>query len=190
MLNRNLGEIQSDEELVKLIRYDNNNEALNILLSLYKPFIINKIRGFNFSDCDFEDVYQECVIGLYRIIFDYIPEKSSFRTFASLCINRILISLMRSKYNKGNIPQEAIVDLDESVIDSDYDTPEVILERYDNYEGLVSRMRNQLSSREYKVLMQLAEGLSYLEIAGALSISPKAVDNAIQRIRKKFSNLH
>lgn len=189
MFDSNLSANQSEEELVRLIKFDSNNEALNILLSIYKPFIINKIHSFNFNEFDFDDVYQECVIGLYSIIFDYIPEKSSFRTFASVCINRILISLLRSKYNKSRIPEEAMVGFDESTVQLDYDTPELILERYDNYEVLLNKVRTQLSSREFNVLIQLTEGLSYAEISNTLNISLKAVDNAVQRIRKKFSNL-
>lgn len=189
MLNKSHCEGLSEEELVNLIRYDDNNEAFNLLLSIYKPFIFSKIRIFNFKDIDFEDIYQECVIGLYRIAFDYIPEKSSFRTFANLCINRILISIIRSKSARGSIPDEAIVDFDESVILIDSNTPELILESYDNYEGLLTKVRKLLSDREYKVLLKLTEGLTYSEISQTLGISPKAVDNSVQRIRKKFSNL-
>ncbi len=189
MLRKNVSESQSEEELVKLIKVDNNNEAFILLLSIYKPIIISKINGFNFNDCDFEDVYQECAIGLYRIIFDYVSEKSSFRTFASICVNRILISLLRSKYAKSNVPEDAIVDFDESIVIADSDTPEVILERGDNYENLLSDVRNQLSKREFDVLSHLTEGLSYMEISKVVGISVKAVDNAVQRIRKKFSNL-
>ncbi len=189
MFNSSLSGKLSEEELVKLIKYDDNNEALSILLSIYKPFIINKIRSFPFNEFDFDDVYQECVIGLYNIIFDYIQDKSSFRTFASVCINRILISLFRGKSNKCRIPHDSIVDFDESNISCDFDTPEVILERYDNYENLLNKAREQLSPLELSVLMKLADGLSYAEISKTIGVSVKSVDNAVQRIRKKFSNL-
>lgn len=190
MQNKKSNDGISDEELVNLIRFDNNNEALILLLSNYKPFIISKIRSFNFNESEFEDIYQECVIGLYRIVFSYIPTKSSFKTFANVCINRILISLIRSKNSKYNIPEEQIVDLDESIVLSEHNTPELILEDYDNYENLLLKIREQLSEKEYNVLLKITEGLSYSDIAESLGVSVKSVDNSVQRIRKKFSNLH
>jgi len=187
MLEARIKYYQSEEELVKLIKYDDNNEALILLLSIYKPIIISKINSFFFNECDFEDIYQECVIALYRIIFDFSAEKSSFRTFASICLNRVLISLKRNKSTKSIIPED-IIELDESLI-ADSETPEVIFERYDNYDILLSKIRAKLSNREYSVLLQLVEGISYSEISSILGISTKSVDNAVQRIRKKFSDM-
>ncbi len=176
----------SDEELVKLVKFDNNNEALNILLHKYQPIIMSKIRSFNFDAFEIDDIYQECILGLYSIIFDYSPIKSSFRTFSSVCINRILLSILRNKSKKGSIPIDFIADFNEESIIADSDTPEQILERYDNFEALLSKVKKRLSSLEYKVLLKLFAGLSYKEISEDLSVSAKSVDNAVQRIRKKF----
>ena len=190
MFSNNINSNLSDEELVVLVKCDSNNEALNILLTKYQPIIMHKINSFNFNAAEIDDIYQECVIGLYSIIFDYIPEKASFYTFSSVCINRILLSLIRSKSKKGCIPFCSISDFDESVLSNGIDTPEAIYERYDNFEELINKVRKQLSTLEFKVLLKLFAGLSYKEISNELSLTEKSVDNAVQRIRKKFSQIN
>ena len=190
MFSSNIKSNLSDEELVILVKCDSNNEALNILLTKYQPVIMSKIHSFNFSASEIDDIYQECVIGLYSIIFDYIPEKASFYTFSSVCINRLLLSLARSKSKKDNLSFSSISDFDESVLSNSSDTPENILERYDNFEELLTKVRKQLSILEFKVLLKLFAGLSYKEISLELSLTEKSVDNAVQRIRKKFSQFN
>ncbi len=189
MSNSNFSNNTTDEELIQLIKIDNNNVALSSLLQKYRPIIFSKIRAFNFNECDIDDIYQECIIALYSIIFDYNPEKSSFRTFSDICINRILFSIMRSKYSKRRIPQDFLVDFDESDFIADTNSPELIFERYNNYELLLHKVSEHLSKLELQVLFKLVAGLSYAEISDELDITLKSVDNAVQRIRKKFSNL-
>ena len=101
-----------------------------------------------------------------------------------------MLSIKRSKQTKGTIPSDFLVDFDESILAVNTDTPETILERYNNFEELIAKVRDCLSKLEFNVLLKLFGGLSYKEISCELNISTKTVDNAVQRIRKKFSKLN
>lgn len=179
------------EELVTLFKRDHNTEALNALFVHYRPLILSRIRYYGFLESEAEDLCQECLVGLYSAILHYNPQKSSFGTFARLCIDRMLISVIRSKNRARNIPRESLVDFDESLHLGavEQDNPEQILEQFDNFSQLLLKIKNALSAFEYSVLLQSFSGMSYSEISVKLGVSVKAVDNAVQRIRRKFSKL-
>ena len=52
---------------------------------------------------------------------------------------------------------------------------------------MYARLRETLSKREFEVLGLYVDGLSYSSIAERLGITTKAVDNALQRVRRKVS---
>ena len=178
----------TDAELLTLYKVDNNSEALSILLSKYQPLILFRIRHFGFKMEEYEDLMQECMIGLYRAILAYQPSKSSFRAFSQLCIDRMLISIIRSRNSSQKMPVDAIAEYDENVhLIGAENSPEKILEEFDDFENLLQSIEKILSKFEYAVLINSFRGLSYSEIAEKLNTTVKSVDNAIQRVRKKFS---
>ena len=85
-----MGEMESrtDEELA-LLAQQGDEDALEYLLNKYKNFVRSKARSYFLIGADHEDIVQEGMIGLYKAIRDFKPEKlSSFRAFAELCITR------------------------------------------------------------------------------------------------------
>ena len=66
------------------------------------------------------------------------------------------------------------------------DPEEIFLSRESFRERLESLM-GQLSGFEASVLRLYLNGLSYSEIAAEVNKSPKSVDNAVQRIRRKLA---
>ena len=194
MVNSSMGlkQSQEDNELISLYLSDENREALSILLSKYKPLIVSRINYFGFKKDEAEDIMQECMLGLFTALSSYNPQKSSFNTFARVCIDRMLISILRSKNALKSIPDGAFVSLDENLpqgIDSNISSPETIFERMDSFHTLNSKVKKVLSGLEYNVLLNVFGGLSYSEIAKALGVSVKSVDNAVQRIRKKVNKI-
>ena len=182
----------TDFELLTLYKADNNNEALMLLFSRYQPMIIARIRHFDFPANDVEDLCQECMIGLYSAIISYEPSKSSFSTFSRLCIDRMLISALRSRNRASAVPEDAKGSLEDNehlVSENSETDPQLILERLDSFEGLKDKAQKELSSLEYSVLIKIFGGMTYKEVAKAMKLSEKAVDNAVQRIRRKFSKL-
>ncbi len=182
----------ADNELLTLYKGDANDEALMLLFARYQPMIAARIRHFNFASADVEDLCQECMIGLYSAILSYEPAKSSFSTFSRICIDRMLIAALRSRNRAIEVPSDAKASLDEieNLISSNGESdPQLLFERLDSFEGLKQKANEELSKLEFSVLNYVFSGMSYKETAEALKISEKAVDNAVQRIRRKFSKI-
>ena len=58
----------------------------------------------------------------------------------------------------------------------------------ENMDGMEYKINKVLSKLETEVLVYYLEGLSYQEIAEKLGKDTKAVDNAVQRIKKKLES--
>ena len=69
---------------------------------------------------------------------------------------------------------------------AEHDNPEAILIDRENVTALKEEMKKSLSSLENQVFQLYAAGNGYVEIAEILGKTPKAVDNALRRIRKKM----
>lgn len=192
----------SEEELV-LYAQKGNDAALERLLYIYRGFIRYVCQKYYLKDGDQQDLLQEANIGFLEAIkaYDY-STRVKFRNFAYICIKRELDSVVsRSNRKKRQILNNAIpiysyVEEEnirygseyysgENLMKSDKDTPEETLIAREDVQELLSFLQKQLTNLEQKVLFLRIEGLSYREITAALEIQAKAVDNAIQRIRKK-----
>ena len=65
------------------------------------------------------------------------------------------------------------------------ETPEEIMISRENVIGMHERIKERLSKFEYQVLELYLKGYDYTQIAEKLGKQPKAIDNALQRIRSK-----
>ncbi len=180
----------TDNELLLLYLNDNNSLALSILFERYKPLITSRIKAFGFNSSDFDDAFQECMIILFTAINRYNPQKAQFSTYITVCINRALISFARENKKKAEVSLCDTGDLNNLVQNCSFENnPQSIFEDSFNYIQLAVKVKNTLSKLEYAVLNKLFLGLKYSEISNELSISIKSVDNAVQRIRNKFSKI-
>ena len=64
--------------------------------------------------------------------------------------------------------------------------PALRVQEQEDADALLQRLRRRLTPLEYKVMLLRLSNCPYEEIATRLSISKKAVDNAVQRLRKKW----
>lgn len=181
-----MSEDNFDISLVKAAQGD--SEAAQAQIIRYFFPIVRKIsRSYFIYGGDYEDIFQEGLIGLMGAIKSYDCEKGgSFINYAKLCINRSIVSAIKQAGRKKHMPLNSSVDLDGSVA-ALYDSPEdlvLVKERL----GLVGRMiDSKLSSFEKKVLNLYLSGLTNMEISSRLGRDKKAVENAIFRIRKKLA---
>jgi len=188
----------SDEKLIETIRLGDKN-ALNYLLEKYSNLVNMKSNRFFTIGSEHEDLIQEGFIGLYKAIksFDF-GKQNSFKTFANLCIERQLITAIKSSNRQKHIPLNSSFSLNTSTYNDDDNTslidildtktiedPLDTITRQEYYKFIESKIDENLSGFEKQVLNRYIQGESYVDIASKLDSPVKSVDNAIQRIRKK-----
>lgn len=187
-----------DEELVALVR-DGNQEALEYLLKKYKELVNMKVSKYFMIGAEKEDIVQEGMIGLFKAIKCFNLEKqNSFKSFANLCIERQLITAIKSSNRQKHQPLNSYLSLNISAYDDENDTslleifnsnfiedPLETITKKEYYQNVEDKIDKTLSDFEKQVLCRFAKGESYVKIAEKLDAPVKSVDNAIQRIRKK-----
>lgn len=186
------------DENVAQISQNGDDMAMEYLLAKYKPLIKRIARGFFLVGADAEDLMQEATIGLLKAIKHYSAEKAAkFSTFAELCIKHQIISAIQMANRKKHGPLNSYVSLDMPLSDadnectlkdilSDAQNPEQMMISNEQFRWLQHSVDHQLSKLEKQVFLEYIAGRSYSEIAKHINKTEKAVDNAIQRIRKKL----
>lgn len=180
----------TDEELIARLRAG-EREITDYLIDKYKSLVRTRARALYLVGGDHEDLIQEGMLGLFKAVRDYKPEKeASFATFAGLCIDRQMYSAVASSQRQKHQPLNSFVSLSEPVSEQelrlvDEETPEEIMISRENVIGMHERIKERLSKFEYQVLELYLKGYDYTQIAEKLGKQPKAIDNALQRIRGK-----
>lgn len=170
-----------------------NEEAMNELIKIYFPLVSINTKNFFIIGAEKEDLIQEGLLGLLKAIKYYNPNKISFNNFAILCIRRQIFSAIKSANSKKNmllneaLSNSSISDSDDFELDfiSSENSPEEIFFSKDKLENFYKYTLTNFSELEKKVFEYMIRGYSYKEIASQLEVSPKSIDNSIQRIRKK-----
>ncbi len=195
----NMYETFSDEALIEKAQ-KGDSLAEETLLDRYKQTVKGKARFYFIVGADSEDVVQEGMIGLLKAIRDYRCERgTSFKTFAELCINRQIMTAVSKATRRKHAPLNNSVSLnvpipgekeDETmemlIHASQSENPEEILIMRDSIDYLFINPSEIFSALEQEVWSRYLQGKNYLAIAEEMGRSPKSVDNALQRIRKKI----
>ena len=190
----------SDEDKILLEQIQQgDNDALENLINKYKDLVNMKVGKYFIVGAEKEDIYQEGMIGLYKAIKSFDSEKqNSFKTFANLCIERQLITAIKTSNRQKHQPLNSYLSLNIAAYDDDNDTslievfnsntvedPLETITKKEYYKAVEDKIEEHLSDFEKQVLHRYARGESYVSIAEKLDSPVKSIDNAIQRIRKK-----
>lgn len=194
----------NDFELIYYVR-DKDEEAANIIFKKYEPLIMlnaGKMYPYcKYNGIEINDLIQEGMLGLNMAINGF-DEKSDnlFYTFAKKCIERKMISLViKSRRQKHKILNESLSldftleddkvgSLNSILKDSSLNPEEMVID-LDSEELLLKEIKSVLTDKEETVFELKVAGFDYKEIAEILDVSPKAVDNAIQRIKNKCKEI-
>lgn len=188
-----------DEEIV-IEAKTGNVDAQEHLINKYKTFVKSKGKSYFLIGADKEDIYQEGMIGLYKAIRDFKPDKlASFKAFAEICITRQIITAIKTATRQKHIPLNTYISLNKPIYDDESDRtlmdvlttlkisdPEELLIGREELEKIEKEIERRLSNLEIEVLAYYIQGKSYQEIACDLDRGSKSIDNALQRVKRKL----
>ena len=190
----------TDEEIISKVK-EGNEQALSYLLEKYQDLVNKKVGKYFMIGAEREDIVQEGMIGLYKAIKSFNPNKqNTFKTFANICIERQLITAIKSSNRQKHLPLNSYLSLNNSAYDNNNQEGVELIDTFDGktiedpldtimkheyYQEIESTIDKSLSKFERQVLDRFIKGESYVVIAQKLDSPVKSVDNAIQRIRKK-----
>lgn len=192
-----------DFELLYLIE-ENNEQALNILYDKYKSIIDLKAKRYlkygKKMGLEYQDLFQEGLLGLSEAISSYKDDKKAqFKTFANLCIERQIFSLLKKANRKKHTLLNDSISLDESINDNENTLLDIFSEKGTDPSDMIEFNENKLElfSKIYDVLTPLEKevfdlktnNFDYKEISQLLNKSYKSIDSAIQRIRLKVRKI-
>ena len=182
-----------DEELIFRFK-QGETEILDYLMEKYKNMVRKKARAMFLIGGDNDDLIQEGMIGLFKAVRDYQPEKeASFQTFARICVDRQIYNAIQNSNRQKHQPLNSYITLsqedgenEEHLPDMWVENPESIIIDQENVRDLEQEITCTLSPMENQVLDYYLDGNGYTEIAKIMGKTPKSIDNALQRIRGKI----
>ncbi len=186
---------QNGDKLAEKYLIDNN---LDIVYA--------KSRFFYIKGLDNDDVVQEGMVGLYKAIRDYKEKReASFRGFAHLCVHRQLVSAIKTANRQKHMPLNNSTSINKTlrysnddggrgrtlldILPDQQNDPEIDYVNRELVEDVVKHLRRMLTELEWDVFNGYVSGKSYKEIADDIKSNIKTVDNALQRARRKISDL-
>ena len=183
----------TDEELIVRLRAG-ENVISDYLMEKYKDLVRRRANAMYLIGGEKDDLIQEGMIGLFKAVRDYQPDrKTSFQTFAGLCIERQIYSAIQGSNRQKHLPLNTYVSLsaeeEENTMGEQWaENPEAIVIDRENVRILEEEIKKLLSPLENTVLSYYLDGYNYVQIGEILGKSPNSMDNALQRIRTKIRN--
>ena len=190
----------TDEQIVSYVK-QGDEKALSYILEKYKELVNMKVGKYFMIGAEREDIVQEGMIGLYKAIRSFNPDKqNTFKSFANICIERQLITAIKSSNRQKHMPLNSYLSLNTAAYDNNEEDSVELIDTFNGkivedpletimkkeyYNEVENNVNKHLSKFEKQVLDRFIKGESYVTIAKKLDSPVKSVDNAIQRIRKK-----
>ena len=178
----------TDEQLCSMAQ-SGNTDARDRLVARYISFVGARAAVYApiSGAADRDDFGQEGFIGLVSAINRFDPSYgASFRTFAALNIDRRITDAVRLALRKRRVPDSVTVAASDDIASAD-DPAQTALMR-DTLRRIFTELEERTSLMERRVLTMIMNGYSYAEAANQLGCSPKSVENALARVRRKLNN--
>ena len=175
--------------------------ALDALMRRYQGFVRLKASSYFLAGGDGDDLIQEGMIGLYKAVRDFRPDKeTSFRSFAELCVTRQMITAIKTATRFKHAPLNTYVSFSHTPAGQDSDgectlgdalpgpgvnDPSICVISTEELQSLVFSLGTGLSQLESEALRLYLDGHSYEQMAEELGCDTKTIDNALQRVKRK-----
>ena len=164
-----------DEQIIEQIK-QGDEEALSYILEKYKNLVNIKVSKYFMVGAEKEDVVQEGMIGLFKAIKSYNSEKqNSFKSFANICIERQLITTIKSSNRQKHIPLNSYLSLNTAAYDNNEDDSVELIDTFNSntiedpletimkqeyYNEVETAVNKNLSKFEKQVLDRYLKGES------------------------------
>lgn len=179
-------EQMTDEQLIGKLRKGDKN-IIDYIMEKYKNLVRKEANAMYLLGGENDDLIQEGMIGLFKAIRGFRAEKEgSFYTFAELCITRQMYTAVQASKRKKHAPLNSYVSLDEEPQILTEQNPEALVIDQEDREDRYNQIHRRLSDMEKLVLELYLEGKTYGQIGAVIGKNEKAVDNTMQRLRKKL----
>lgn len=194
----------TDEGIIEQIKSGDNN-ALDYIMNKYAELVNMKASKFFIVGAEKGDIVQEGLIGLYKATKAFNNDKqNSFKTFANMCIERQIITAIKTANRQKNIPLNSAFSINAQVYDeNDENDKEVIdilnthvvedpseeIAKREYFKYINKTINESLSEHERNVLKYYQQNKTYEEIANKLNCKTKSVDTAMTRIRRKANKI-
>ncbi len=176
----------SDEQLVALIQ-SGDYAPFSVLIDRYMPYIVKASSKYK-SVIETEDLVSEGLGALFSAVKAYKMQKSPFKVFAHLCIDRAVLAEYRCFKALKRIPPQLVSSIEDIDVAGSVNPESLIIEK-ESLKNLMEFLKGELSGLEYQVFREFIRGKCYKEIADVTGKSEKSVDNALRRARGKLSEL-
>ena len=195
-LERNVSLSSADFDVSKI----QDERLICALVEANLPFLRRRAARFSGKNVvlDQDDLVQEAAIGFIRAVATFDPEKNvAFRQYATLCVDRRLISVCQSQARQKRGPSAEVVSLSEERLEAQRPVlreeqvcnPEELVIIREGFQNFLKRLEASLSRLEREVLALYLYGYSLSEVSSRLGLTAKQVDNAMQRVRRKCRHL-
>lgn len=194
----------TDETIIAEVKAGDTN-ALNYIMNKYSELVNMKASKFFIVGAEKGDIVQEGLIGLYKATKAFDTEKqNSFKTFANMCIERQIITAIKTANRQKNIPLNSAFSINAQLYDENEENEKEVIDILnahcveDPSEAITKReyfnyinktINENLSEHEKNVLKYYRQNKSYEEIAKRLNCKTKSVDTAMTRIRRKAKKI-
>lgn len=170
---------------------EGNMEAIDLIINRYRGTVEAIAARYSNPQLDYDDIFQEGMIGLLAAVKTFDGSKGSkFSTYCYSCVSNSIQAAIKKVNRKKDIPPKHVIPLEEeNVGNKTSQSAEDSFLSEESVTSLMEQINNSLSDLENKVFRLRMMGCSYNDIGDKLGITPKAVDNAVQRIRKKLNSI-
>jgi len=186
-------------DLVSVRSAREDEKAFVELMNDYQGLLRLIASRYYVRGSEFDDNLQEARIGFIKAVRDYDYEKGPFAAFVRLCVTRQLITTVTTANRLKHQPLNTAISFEHtpSQVESEHvifgDTladakPEVaeLVISTEKLDGLVNMLATSLSPLESDALRLFLDGSSYEDMAVELGTDTKAIDNALQRVKRKI----
>lgn len=192
----------SDFEYLYMIR-QNSEDALDVVMGKFKRLLWKRAYELYTQQkpigIGIEDLFQEGFLGFYDAIYTFKEIKDvGFAYYVNLCVVSTMRTALRrcrsqsyklldSKWSLDLfVSEDKSVYLADMIESPDIMTNPVIVAHYQDARRIEDEVLQTISEKERIIYTMREEGFGYREIADQFNITPKNVDNIIQKVRRRL----